>query len=148
MWFLLKVWKPLVLFYSSKKVHKNKQIFIKTPKNPFLGHFLDFLGSPDRLVLFFKDMFFYFFYDTLSSCKISEKTGSLRPATLLKKRLWHRCFPVNFAKFLRTPFLNNTSGRLLLHFWNVALDGWMYRAKFIGHGLAQVSNKWVHLHMG
>ena len=25
-------------------------------------------------------------------------------ATLLKKRLWHRCFPVNFAKFLRTPF--------------------------------------------
>ena len=34
----------------------------------------------------------------------------LRPATLLKKRLWHRCFPVNFAKFLRTPFLQNTSG--------------------------------------
>ena len=28
----------------------------------------------------------------------------LRPATLSKKRLWHRCFPVNFAKFLRTPF--------------------------------------------
>ena len=31
-----------------------------------------------------------------------------------KKRLWHRCFPVNFAKFLRAPFLQNTSGRLLL----------------------------------
>ena len=29
----------------------------------------------------------------------------LRRATLLKKRLWHRCFPVNFAKFLRTTFL-------------------------------------------
>ena len=27
-----------------------------------------------------------------------------RPATLLKKRLWHRCFPVNFAKFFRTHF--------------------------------------------
>ena len=25
----------------------------------------------------------------------------LRPATLLKKGLWHRCFPVNFVKFLR-----------------------------------------------
>ena len=37
-----------------------------------------------------------------------------RPATLLKRRLWHRCFPVNFVKFLRTPFLQNTSGRLLL----------------------------------
>ena len=32
---------------------------------------------------------------------------------LLKKQLWHRCFPANFAKFLRTPFLQNTSGRLL-----------------------------------
>ena len=42
------------------------------------------------------------------------KFTGLRPATLLKKRLWHRCFPVNFAKFLRTPFSQNTSGRLLL----------------------------------
>ena len=34
---------------------------------------------------------------------------------LNKKRFWHRCFPVNFAKFLRTPFLQNISeisGRL------------------------------------
>ena len=28
----------------------------------------------------------------------------MRPATLLNKRLWHSCFPMNFAKFLRTPF--------------------------------------------
>ena len=27
-----------------------------------------------------------------------------------KNRLWHRCFPVNFAKFLRRRFLQNTSG--------------------------------------
>ena len=40
----------------------------------------------------------------------------LRPATLLKKSLWYRCFPINFAKFLKTPFLQNTSGRLLLSF--------------------------------
>ena len=32
-------------------------------------------------------------------------------ATLLNKRLWHRCFAVNFAKFLRTRlFLQSTSG--------------------------------------
>ena len=37
------------------------------------------------------------------------------PATLLKKRLWHKCFPVNLTKFLRTPFLQNNSGRLLLN---------------------------------
>ena len=36
------------------------------------------------------------------------------PATLLKNRLWHRCFPVNSENFLRIPFLQNTSGRLLL----------------------------------
>ena len=28
-----------------------------------------------------------------------NKVVRLRPATLYKKRLWHRCFPVNFAKF-------------------------------------------------
>ena len=30
------------------------------------------------------------------------------PATLSKKNLWHRCFPVNFAKFPRTPFFYRT----------------------------------------
>ena len=34
-----------------------------------------------------------------------NKVAGLRTATLLKKRLWHRCFPVNFVKFLRTPFI-------------------------------------------
>ena len=43
-----------------------------------------------------------------------KKVAGLRPATLLKKRLWHRCFPANFAKFLRTCFLQNISWRLLL----------------------------------
>ena len=38
----------------------------------------------------------------------------LRPATLLKRRLWYRCFPTNFVKFLKTLFLQNTSGQLLL----------------------------------
>ena len=39
-----------------------------------------------------------------------NKVAGLRPATLLKKRFWHRFFPVNFVKFLRTPFFQNTSG--------------------------------------
>ena len=29
---------------------------------------------------------------------------NLKVATLLNKRLWHRCLPVNFAKFLGTTF--------------------------------------------
>ena len=36
------------------------------------------------------------------------------PATLLKKSLWHRCFPVNFVKFLRTPFYKEHLWWLLL----------------------------------
>ena len=35
-----------------------------------------------------------------------NKVAGLRPATLLKKRLWHKRFPVNFSKFLRTTFFN------------------------------------------
>ena len=38
------------------------------------------------------------------------------PVTLLKKRLWHRCFPVNFVKFLRTSFLTEHLWCLLLMF--------------------------------
>ena len=41
------------------------------------------------------------------------QASGLRPATLLKKRLCHRRFSVNFAKFLRIPFPQNTSGGCL-----------------------------------
>ena len=37
----------------------------------------------------------------------------LRPATYFKKRPWHSCFPLNFAKFLRTPFFTK-------HLWTTA----------------------------
>ena len=35
---------------------------------------------------------------------LNKEDSGLRPATFLKKRLWYRCFPVNFVKFLGTPF--------------------------------------------
>ena len=43
--------------------------------------------------------------DTCARVSFLIKPG---PATLLKRRLWHRSFPVNFAKFLKTPFLQRT----------------------------------------
>ena len=46
---------------------------------------------------------------------LCQSLFGVRPATLLKKRLKHRCFPVNFMKFLRTPVLQNTSRRLILN---------------------------------
>ena len=45
----------------------------------------------------------------------------LQACNFFKKLLWHRCFPVNYAKSLRIPFLQNTSARLfpgcLLHIY-------------------------------
>ena len=35
----------------------------------------------------------------------NSQENTLRLASLLKKRLRHRCFLVNFSKYLRTPFL-------------------------------------------
>ena len=50
-----------------------------------------------------------------------NKVAGLRPATLLKKRLWHRWFSVNFATFSRTHFLQNTSGGCFCLFYAVLL---------------------------
>ena len=44
--------------------------------------------------------------------KIHRKTYV--SVSFIKKRLWPKCFPVNFAKFLRTIFLQDTSGPLSL----------------------------------
>ena len=38
-------------------------------------------------------------------------------ATLLKKRLWYNCFPVNFVKYLRITFI-------IKHFWWLLLILW------------------------
>ena len=51
-----------------------------------------------------------------------SKVAGLKPATLIKKRLWHRCLPVNFAKFLRTPFFTEHLWWLLL-----SVNWWLYQ---------------------
>ena len=47
---------------------------------------------------------------------ITDKTSCLRSATSLKKRLWHRSFPVNSFKFLGTPFYIEHLWWLLLNY--------------------------------
>ena len=49
-----------------------------------------------------------------NTCARASFLIKLQPATLLRKRLWHRCFPVNFEKFLRTPFLTERVRWLLV----------------------------------
>ena len=43
-----------------------------------------------------------------------NKVASLKACNFIKKIIQLRCFPVKFAKFLRTSFLQNTSGGSLL----------------------------------
>ena len=66
-----------------------------------------------------------------------DKVAGLRPVALFKKRLWHSCFPVNFAKFLRTPFLQNSSGRLFL---NIEISYINHKTVFINDILYIVEN--------
>ena len=61
-----------------------------------------------------------------------DKVAGLRPTTLLKKTLWSRCFPVNFAKFLSTPFLEEYLRWLLLRI----------RINFQSFGNYDLSFKW------
>ena len=82
--FILDVWQ------SSEYVSVSKKIALKNFKK-FTGKYL------------FQSLFFN---------KVA--VAGLRSTNLLKKRLWHRCFPVKFVKFLRTPSLQNIFGRLLL----------------------------------
>ena len=51
-----------------------------------------------------------------NTCARDSFLIKLQACNFIKKESLYRCFPVNFAKFLRTPFLQNTSGQLLLLF--------------------------------
>ena len=73
---------------------------------------------------------------------LEAATRGLRPSTLLKKRLWPRCFPVNFLKFLRTTFFTE-------HVWTTASVCFIYfevfkqfRSIFFGK-LFEIFNIWV-----
>ena len=45
-----------------------------------------------------------------------NKAAGLQTCNFIKKRLQHRCFSMNIAKFLRTTILKNNSERLLLFY--------------------------------
>ena len=72
--------------------------------------------------LFFNLLFSAFFLK-----KEHNKHNNLRPATLLKKEFWRRCFPVNFAKFLRTPFFTEYLWWLLLRALSFKTVNWKLR---------------------
>ena len=60
-----------------------------------------------RSQMFFKIGVLKNFAPVLES--IIDKVAGLKACNFIKKRLQYRCLPVKFAKFYRTPFLQNTS---------------------------------------
>ena len=84
-------WKNITLPGRNNHLYKRShpEVFCK---KGVLKNFLKFAGKQLCQSLFF------------------NKVAGLRPETLLKKRLWRRYFPVNFEKFLRISFLENTTG--------------------------------------
>ena len=55
----------------------------------------------------------------LKISQYSLENNCVRVTCVIKKRLQHRCFPVNVAKFLRAPILNNICQQLLLLIYDV-----------------------------
>ena len=88
--------KCSVMFYFTAFC-KICTIFLKQSSEGVLKNFAKFTGKHLSQRFFF------------------SKVADLRSPSLLKKRPWHRCFPVNFVKFLRTPFYIEHLWWLLLH---------------------------------
>ena len=88
---LLKIqwYRTLHIFVVESIRSSRPEVFCK---KSVLRNFTKFTGKH-----LYQGLFFY-------------KVADLRPATILKKRLWHRSLLFNFVKFLRTPLLQNTSG--------------------------------------
>ena len=66
---------------QNRYVSLKKQLSGGVLKKGVLENFTKFTRKHVRQIMFF------------------NKVAGLKPAALLKKRLWRRCFPVNFVKF-------------------------------------------------
>ena len=72
-----------------------------------------------------------------------NKFAGLGAATLLKKKLWHFCFPLNFAKFLRTHSLQNTSVWLFLNLFLVCFLYFTLSKIFATKKVASCEKSWL-----
>ena len=57
---------------------------------------------------------------------LCNKVAGLQACIFIKKKLQHKCFPVNITKFLRSPILKYISKRLLLYFWKMYFNNIIY----------------------
>ena len=96
------------------------------------------MGQHAILLRLFKKPYLIYHQNIYNRLETIYLFARIRPATLSKKRLWQRCFPVNFAKFLRTLFVTETSGRCIwnlkyiLKWWYAFSRGWADSLKRAG----------------
>ena len=121
-WYLFVGFKTMIL-HSVYSIRSVKYVFSGSSrsnvfcKKSVLRNFTKFTGKHLCQSLFF------------------NKVAGLKSATLLKKRLWHRSFPENFLKFLRTPFLKEYLWWLLVSEAN--------NANFFGRGESEFKHKYA-----
>ena len=102
---------------SSSKIHLSWVIYRSSRQDVFckkgvLRNLTKFTGKHLRQSLFFNKV-------AGEACKF------------IKKEIWHRCFPVNFVKFLRTPFCIEHPWWLLLYITTLSFKfTWIISVKF------------------
>ena len=100
-----------------------------TPELQCTNHLDISIGNPKHSSLVWRCSIEKVFLEILQNSQENTCAGvsfliklQARPATLLKKKLWHRCFPVNFAKFLRKSFFTEHLRWLLLQVYLPSLS--------------------------
>ena len=99
----------LILIYFSSALLSLNQTKSLSPVDAFVES-----GEPKAATKDVLKNFAKFTGKHLCQCLFFKEVAGFRPVTLLKKRLWRRCFPVNFANFVGALFLQNATGRLPL----------------------------------
>ena len=98
----------MLLFSRFNEIHSPQFFFrhneISTTKRDIVGSLAISASIKFSLYSFFLKLRLFYQQKGCRSSRPEVFCTDLRPAVSLKKRLWHRCFPVNFVKFLRTPF--------------------------------------------
>ena len=112
--FLLQI-RSQVFSFELSKVFKNTYFVKQKWTTAFENHV--YLNSVKQFLEFQSDDIIVFAHrmGNADTVKIPSFIRSscpevFTPPTVSKKRLWHRCFPVKFVKFLRILFLQMTSG--------------------------------------
>ena len=102
----MKLWKKRL------ELQNFQQLCSMTSTYP--GKMCVYFFRSSRSHVFFKMGFLKNFANFTRETPVLEsllnKVARLKPCKFIKKRLQHMCFPVKNANFLKTPFLQNTSG--------------------------------------